>query len=90
MPPGGQAWSDAVTLSWITNPAAPELAGRKLAVSLHVAGETGPMTWHATALQTSYVTPSGAGLCDGVTTIPSARGPASAALCARSPGDRRT
>ena len=31
------------------------LAGRKLAVSLHVAGESGPMTWHAKALQTSYV-----------------------------------
>jgi len=27
--------------------------------------------------------PSGGGVCDGVTTIPSARGPASAALCAR-------
>ena len=27
-------------------------AGRKLAVSFHVAGESGPMTWHAKALQT--------------------------------------
>jgi hypothetical protein len=32
------------------------LAGRKLAVSFHVAGESGPMTWHAKALQTSYAT----------------------------------
>ena len=37
------------------------LPGRKLAVSFHVAGESGPMTWHAKALQTSYVTAPGAG-----------------------------
>ena len=30
-------------------------AGRKLAVSFHIPGESGPMTWHAKALQTSYV-----------------------------------
>ncbi|MBV9749689.1 MAG: lysophospholipase [Acetobacteraceae bacterium] len=59
--PGGQAWSDAVTLPWVANPGAPELLGRKLAVSFHVAGETGPMTWHAKAMQTSYITPPGAG-----------------------------
>ena len=29
--------------------------GRKLAVSFHVAGPSGPMTWHAKALQTSYL-----------------------------------
>ena len=61
LPPGGQAWSDPVSLPWVANPAAPELLGRKLAVSFHVAGESGPMTWHAKALQTSYVTPPGAG-----------------------------
>ena len=60
IPPGGMAWSDAVTLA-IRDPNAPELMGRKLAVSFHVAGESGPMTWHAKALQTSYVTPPGAG-----------------------------
>jgi len=38
-----------------------ELAGRKLAVSFHVAGESGPMTWHAKALTTSFVTAPGAG-----------------------------
>ena len=37
------------------------LQGRKLAVSLHVAGESGPMTWHAKALQSSYGTAPGAG-----------------------------
>ena len=61
IPPGGAAWSDAVTLPWVANPQAPELAGRKLAVSFHVAGETGPPTWHAKALQTSYITAQGAG-----------------------------
>jgi lysophospholipase L1-like esterase len=35
--------------------------GRKLAVSFHIAGESGPMTWHAKALQTSYVSPPGSG-----------------------------
>src|SRR5262249_16861031 len=33
----------------------------KLAISFHVAGESGPMTWHAKALTTSYVTAPGAG-----------------------------
>jgi lysophospholipase L1-like esterase len=54
--PGSSVWSDAVTLSW---PA--PLTGRKLAVSFHVAGESGPMTWHAKALATSYLTQPGAG-----------------------------
>jgi lysophospholipase L1-like esterase len=57
--PGASVWSDAVTLNFVRNPA--ELTGRKLAMSFHVVGETGPMTWHAKALQTSYVTAPGAG-----------------------------
>ncbi|SHI71436.1 Lysophospholipase L1 [Roseomonas rosea] len=60
IPPGGDAWSDAVALPFAEG-APPLLAGRKLAVSFHVAGESGPMTWHAKALQTSYVTAPGAG-----------------------------
>jgi lysophospholipase L1-like esterase len=32
-----------------------DLAGRKLAVSFHVVGRSGPMTWHAKAMTTSYV-----------------------------------
>src|SRR5262249_18066187 len=54
--PGTSVWSDAVDLPFADNPDSPLLQGRKLAVSFHVAGETGPMTWHAKALQTSYVT----------------------------------
>jgi lysophospholipase L1-like esterase len=57
---GESAWSDAVELA-IGNPDAPALAGRRLAVSFHIAGESGPMTWHAKALTTSYVTAPGAG-----------------------------
>jgi lysophospholipase L1-like esterase len=45
----------------VHDPAAAELLGRKLAVSFHVVGESGPMTWHAKALTTSYITPPGAG-----------------------------
>jgi len=37
------------------------LTGRRLAVSFHVAGDSGPMTWHAKALTTSYVSPPGSG-----------------------------
>jgi lysophospholipase L1-like esterase len=37
------------------------LAGRKLAISFHIPGESGRMTWHAKALTTSYLTAPGAG-----------------------------
>src|SRR5580704_914939 len=37
--PGNSVWSDAITLAFPGN-----LAGRKLAVSFHVVGESGPMT----------------------------------------------
>jgi lysophospholipase L1-like esterase len=52
---GASVWSDPVALAFVHDTAAIELMGRKLAVSFHVAGESGPMTWHAKALQTSYV-----------------------------------
>jgi lysophospholipase L1-like esterase len=60
--PGQSVWSDPVALSFVRDPASPELAGRKLAISFHVAGESGPMTWHAKALTTSYVTLPGGGM----------------------------
>ena len=59
IPPGESVWSDVVALPFASDPKS--LAGRKLAVSFHVAGESGPMTWHAKALQTSYVSPPGSG-----------------------------
>jgi lysophospholipase L1-like esterase len=58
---GQSVWSDAVALPFVRGPADPMMVGRKLAVSFHVDGETGPMTWHAKALTTSYVTAPGAG-----------------------------
>ena len=59
IPPGGSAWSDPVALPFVKQP--DDLAGRRLAVSFHVVGDSGPMTWHAKALTTSYVTAPGTG-----------------------------
>ena len=59
--PGQSAVSDPVALTFVKSPADPLLKGRKLAVSFHVAGESGPMTWHAKALTTSYLTAPGDG-----------------------------
>jgi lysophospholipase L1-like esterase len=58
--PGQSAWSDPVDLPFIHDRTDPSLQGRKLAVSFHIAGESGPMTWHAKGLTTSYVTAPGA------------------------------
>ena len=55
---GNSIWSDPVALPFAKQP--DELAGRRLAVSFHVA-ESGPMTWHAKALTTSYITAPSAG-----------------------------
>jgi lysophospholipase L1-like esterase len=54
--PGESVWSDTIALAY-----SGVLTGRKLAVSFHVAGESGPITWHAKALTTSYLSPPGAG-----------------------------
>ena len=61
IPPGTDAMSAPVTLTFVSTPGAPMLKGRKLAVSFHVVGETGLMTWHATALTTSYISQPHAG-----------------------------
>jgi lysophospholipase L1-like esterase len=62
--PGDSVWSDPVTLPFVKLP--DDLAGRRLAVSFHVADDSGPMTWHAKALTTSYVTAPGAGAKGGL------------------------
>lgn len=59
--PGGDAWSDAVALPFYRAGDAVAFTGRKLAVSFHIAGDSGPMTWHAKALTTSYVSLPGSG-----------------------------
>ncbi len=59
--PGKDVISDAISLPFVKNPADPMLTGRRLAVSFRVVGQSGPMTWHAKALTTSYITTPGAG-----------------------------
>ena len=63
--PGKDVVSDAIALPFVKNPADPMLSGRRLAVSFHVVGQSGPMTWHAKALTTSYITAPGAGAHGG-------------------------
>ncbi len=59
--PGKTVLSDGVPLPFAQRLDDSMLTGRKLAVSFHVAGDSGPITWHAKALTTSYVTAPGAG-----------------------------
>jgi hypothetical protein len=59
--PGKDVVSDAVTLPFVRSGNDPMLSGRRLSVSFHVAGESGPMTWHAKALTTSYLSAPNAG-----------------------------
>jgi lysophospholipase L1-like esterase len=61
IPPGKEAWSDAAALPFVPEEDAAGFLGRKLAVSFQVRGESGPMTWHAKALTTSYLTMPHAG-----------------------------
>jgi lysophospholipase L1-like esterase len=63
--PGKSAISDPVTLPFVKNPEDKMLIGRRLAVSFHVVGNSGPMTWHAKALTTSYISPPGSGVKSG-------------------------
>jgi lysophospholipase L1-like esterase len=58
---GESRWSDALTLPFAAPASLAMLDGRKLAISFHVAGASGPMTWHAKALQSSYVSAPGSG-----------------------------
>ena len=60
--PGDSVWSDSVTLPFVNATNHDLLDVRKLAVSFHIPDASGPMTWHAKALQTSYVTLPGSGV----------------------------
>src|SRR5262245_27357852 len=53
--PGTRASSDPVALDYVKRPDSPELSGRNLAVSFHVVGTSGRMTWHSGAYRTSYL-----------------------------------
>ena len=56
---GHWAVSDPVDLDFIAHLNDPLLTGKSLAVSFHVTGDTAPMTYHAKALQTSYLSERG-------------------------------
>lgn len=63
--PGQSAWSDPVELPFVpaTSSSVEKkfFPGRKLVVSFHTVGQTGPMTWHAKAVTTNYVSVPGSG-----------------------------
>ncbi len=59
--PGGSAWSDAFPLPFVDEIPRRYLQSRKLAISFHIGPESGPMTWHAKGMTTSYVTAPGEG-----------------------------
>jgi lysophospholipase L1-like esterase len=61
VPPGKDVTSDPVMLAFVKNVDDPMLMGRKLAVSFHVVGDSGPITWHAKGLTTSYMNGPGGG-----------------------------
>lgn len=58
---GSEAWSDALPLPSALAQSSALREGRKLAISFHVVGESGPITWHAKAMQTSYLSNPGQG-----------------------------
>ena len=51
---GARSFSDTIGLDYVKHADSPELAGRNLAVSFHVVGSSGRMTWHSGAFKTSY------------------------------------
>ncbi|MEN3338539.1 MAG: hypothetical protein V7647_2215 [Acidobacteriota bacterium] len=61
VPAGTATYTDPVVLPFAGSADLTRLDGRKLTVSFHVVDTTGPMTWHAKALTTSYVTPPAGG-----------------------------
>ena len=59
VPAGHSRWSDAIVLPWVGNPAQDLLQSCSLAVSWHIHGESGPLSWHAKAMGTSYLSAPG-------------------------------
>ena len=60
IPVGQEIWSDATRLTWVDDDD-PSLQGRNLAVSYAIAGDSGPMTFHSGANQTSFISAAGSG-----------------------------
>lgn len=60
--PGQEMWSDSARLPWVDEDGdSALLQGRNLAVSYSVLGDSGHMTHHSGANQTSFITGSGTG-----------------------------
>ena len=60
--PGQEVWSDGVRVGWVDDDGNnPFLQGRNLAISYSVQGDSGHMTHHSGANETSFVTPAGSG-----------------------------
>jgi hypothetical protein len=60
---GAEKFSDAVRVSWAggDDGVNPKVEGRNLAVSMYIPGSSGPMTFHGTALQESFLGAPGSG-----------------------------
>ncbi len=61
VPAGESVWSDAVDLAFVNKSNQKFLDGKKLAISFFIPDTSGPMTWHAKALTTSYIAPPDSG-----------------------------
>jgi hypothetical protein len=69
VPAGAEVFSDAVHLGWVRSGGRhddddrvdPLVEGRNLAISMYIAGASGPMTYHGTALQESFLAAPGTG-----------------------------
>jgi lysophospholipase L1-like esterase len=60
--PGQEAWSDGARVPWVDDDGDnPLLQGRNLAVSYSVQGDSGHMTHHSGANETSFITAAGSG-----------------------------
>jgi GDSL-like lipase/acylhydrolase family protein len=61
VPAGAEVWSDPAQLGWAPGQdgedgsISPVLEGRNLAISMYIPGSSGPMTYHGTALQESFL-----------------------------------
>jgi hypothetical protein len=66
VPTGQEVFSDAVRVRFVRETGDfsrvdPAVEGRKLAISMFIAGQSGPMTFHSTALQESFLGAPGSG-----------------------------
>lgn len=59
VPEGEARWTDAIDVPWVTRLQTDLWPVVELAVSWSVAGISGPMTWHAKAMATSYLSAPG-------------------------------